>query len=56
VVETNASDGDVGAVLIQDKHPITYISKSLGDKLNDLSTYEEYVAILLAIGCWRSYL
>jgi hypothetical protein len=47
----------VGAILMQDKHPIAYISKHLGPKLRGFSTYEkEYIAILLAIDQWRSYL
>jgi hypothetical protein len=49
-VETNASDLGVGAVLMQNKHPIAYISKHLGPRLREFSTYEkEYVAILLAM-------
>jgi hypothetical protein len=40
----------VGAVLMQGKHPIAFISKSLGPKLRGLSTYEkEYIIILLAV-------
>jgi hypothetical protein len=40
----------VGAVLMQDQHPIAYISKALGSKLQGLSTYEkEYVIVLLAV-------
>jgi hypothetical protein len=47
----------VGTVLMQDSHPIAYVSKSLGPKLRGLSTYEkEYVAILLAVEQWRYYL
>jgi hypothetical protein len=56
-VETDASECGVGVVLMQDKHPVAYISKSLGPKMRGLSTYEkEYVAILLAIEQWRAYL
>jgi hypothetical protein len=44
-------------MLMQDQHPIAYISKTLGPKLQDLSTYEkEYVAVLLVVEQWRSYL
>jgi hypothetical protein len=40
----------VGVVLMQDHHPITYVSKSLGPKLKGLSTYEKkYIAILMAV-------
>jgi hypothetical protein len=49
LIETDASDYGVGAVLMQDHHPIAFVSKSLGPKLRGLSTYEEYIAILLAI-------
>jgi hypothetical protein len=56
-VETDASDLGVGAVLLQDKHPLTFISKPLGPKLRGLSPYEkEYVALLLAVEQWRPYL
>jgi hypothetical protein len=49
LIETDVSDYGVGAVLMQDHHPIAFVSKSLGPKLRGLSTYEEYIAILLAI-------
>jgi hypothetical protein len=56
-IETGASDLGVGAVPMQDKHPIAYISKALGPKLRGMSTYEkEYLAILLAIEQWRPYM
>jgi hypothetical protein len=56
-IETNASYMGVGAVLMQDNHPLAFVSKALDTKLRGLSTYEkEYIAILLAIEQWMSYL
>jgi hypothetical protein len=56
-LETDASGYGVGVVLMQDNHPIAFVSKALGPNMRGLSTYEkEYVAILLAIDQWRSYL
>jgi hypothetical protein len=56
-IETDASDSGVGAVLMQDGHPLAYFSKALGPKTRGLSTYEkEFMAILLAVQQWRSYL
>jgi hypothetical protein len=40
-VETDASDKGVGAVLMQQGHPIAYLSKGLGAKNAALSTYEK---------------
>lgn len=57
VIETDASDLGIGAVLMQDFHPISYLSKPLSDKNKALSTYEkECMALLLAVDKWRSYL
>jgi hypothetical protein len=57
VVETDASDHGIGAVLMQDNHPIAYLSKPLGPRNQGLSVYEkECLAILLAVEKWRSYL
>lgn len=56
-IETDACKNGVGAVLLQGGHPLAFISKSLGVKTQGLSTYEkEYLAILLAIEQWMSYL
>lgn len=56
-VETDASDKGIGAVLMQDGHPLAYLSKSLSPRTQGLSTYEkESLAIILAIDHWRSYL
>lgn len=57
VVETDASDRGLGAVLMQDQHPIAYLSRALGPRLRGLSTYEkESLAILLDVDRWRPYL
>jgi len=40
----------VGAVLLQDGHPLAFISKALGPQTRSLSTYEkEYLAIMVAV-------
>jgi hypothetical protein len=50
IIETDASDGGVGVVLMQDGHPLAFLSKALGPRTKGLSTYEkEFVAILLAV-------
>lgn len=57
VLETDASDKGICAVLQQDGHPIAYVSRALGPRNLMLSTYEkECLAILLAVDYWRSYL
>ncbi|XP_021317789.1 uncharacterized protein LOC110435983 [Sorghum bicolor] len=56
-IQTDASDTGVGAVLMQDGHPLAFVSKSLGPRTRGLSTYDkEYLAILVAVDQWRSYL
>jgi hypothetical protein len=57
VVVTDACDVGIGAVLSQKGHPLAYVSRALGPQNRGLSVYEkEYLAILLAVQQWRSYL
>jgi hypothetical protein len=49
-IKTDAYDLGVGAVLMQEGHPVAFVSKALGTKLRGLYTYEkEYVAVLLDV-------
>uniref|UniRef100_A0A0A8XQA2 Uncharacterized protein n=1 Tax=Arundo donax TaxID=35708 RepID=A0A0A8XQA2_ARUDO len=56
-IETDACDNGVGAVLMQEGHPLAFISKPLCSRTKGLSTYnKEYLAILIAVEKWRPYL
>jgi trans-aconitate methyltransferase len=56
-IHTDASQFGVGAILMQQDHPLAFLSHALGPKNHGLSTYEkEYMAILLADNQWCSYL
>ena len=57
VIETDASHYGIGAVLMQDNHPISFFSKKIGPKLQASSTYiKELHAITEAVRKWRQYL
>jgi hypothetical protein len=56
-IETDACDTGIGAVLVQDGHPVAYFSKVLGIRNQQLSTYEkEFLAVMMAVDKWRAYL
>lgn len=56
-IKTDASAHGIGVVLIQDGHPLAYLSKALGPRSSGLSTYEkEYLAVIMAVQQWRPYL
>lgn len=57
VVETDASNDGVGAILMQKGHPIAFLSKSLSEKQQGWSVYEkEFFAMVFAVEKWRPYL
>jgi hypothetical protein len=57
MVETDASDIGLGAVLMQDNRPIAYLSKPLSASNKLLSIYEkEFFALIIAVEKWRPYL
>lgn len=56
-IETDASNTGVGVVLLQNGKPLAFLSRALDPKNQGLSAYEkEYMAILIAVDHWRSYL
>ena len=57
IIETDACDGGIGAVLMQREKHVEFLSKALGDKHKHLSIYEkEFLALLMAVQKWRQYL
>lgn len=57
VVETDACDTGIGAMLMQDDHPLAFLSKPLSAVHQQLSIYEkEFLALLMAVDRWRPYL
>lgn len=56
-VETDACATGIGAVLMQEGHPVAFYSKALSVNNQKLSIYEkEFLAIMMAVDRWRPYL
>ena len=49
-------EGGIGVVLMQDSHPISFLSKALSIKNLGLSVYEkELLALVMAVTKWKHY-
>ncbi|WVZ23582.1 hypothetical protein V8G54_002126 [Vigna mungo] len=57
VVDVDASGSGIGVVLMQDHHPIAFISRVLNMQQQSLSTYEKkLLEVVFAVQKWRHYL
>lgn len=57
MVEIEASDRGIGAILQKNGYPIAFMSKSLSPRYQGLLTYEKkYLAIIIVVDQWRPYI
>jgi hypothetical protein len=57
IIETDACDVGIGAVLMQGQQPVAFLSKALSSQHKHLSIYEkEFLALIMAVDKWRQYL
>lgn len=57
IIETNASATVVGAILVQDYHPLAFFSKKMGPKMQATSAYiKELFSVIEAARKWHQYL
>ena len=57
IIETDACYTGIGAVLMHNRRPISYLSQALGQKNMGLSIYEkELLSLVTAVTKWKHYL
>lgn len=57
IIETDTCGVGIRAVLMQEDHPLSYMSKALSYKYQSMSVYEkEILAVGTAVQKWRPYL
>nr|GEV22261.1 Ty3/gypsy retrotransposon protein [Tanacetum cinerariifolium] len=57
VLEKDASEGGLGTVLMQERHPVSFFSRAISPRQSALSVYEkELLAIMMAVKQWHYYL
>ena len=53
VLETDACETGIGAILMQEGKPLAFLSQALAPRHVVLSIYEEFVVVLMAVDKWR---